>query len=186
MTGPHTHPASGTLAYALEYMEGVMEAEHSDIQDQWKIICTALRSHAGASGPDSAPAEMADWIGEIIAANVYMDNDGVAGISTAAEAIAAALAPMPVEREALHPDTRNLVDKLSSALAAKLRRAEVKYKYSNGWLVDDWEAECRIHLQRHIEKGDPLDVVAYAAFIWARGWSTAGPDSEATFLPVCE
>jgi hypothetical protein len=90
------------------------------------------------------------------------------------------------EREALHPDTRDLIERLSWALGAKLRRAEVKYKYTNGWLTDNWEAECRVHLQRHLEKGDPLDVVAYAAFMWARGWSTLGPDSEATFLPVFE
>lgn len=62
-----------------------------------------------------------------------------------------------------------------SALAAKLREAEIKHGYSDHWARADWEQECRAELMRHIEKGDPRDVAAYCAFMWKRGWSTAAP-----------
>lgn len=73
----------------------------------------------------------------------------------------------------LHPATARLVRDFAQALAAKLMKAQTKYGYTNGWLTQDWETECRQSLQSHIEKGDPLDVAAYAAFMWRRGWSTA-------------
>jgi hypothetical protein len=76
----------------------------------------------------------------------------------------------------LHPDTAMLVNSFAISLAHKLLRAEQKYGYSNGWLKDDWEAKCRSDLLEHVHKGDPLDVAAYAAFCWARGWSTTPAD----------
>lgn len=75
---------------------------------------------------------------------------------------------------ALHPDTARLVDDFAAALTAKLTHAEEKYGYANDWLTQDWELECRQHLLDHIRKGDPLDVAAYCAFMWRKGWSTAG------------
>ena len=74
--------------------------------------------------------------------------------------------------DGLHLSTAQLVRDFASALAGKLRAAEEKYGHTNGWLFDDWEDECRQQLMKHIEKGDPLDVAAYAAFMWKRGWST--------------
>lgn len=74
-----------------------------------------------------------------------------------------------------HHDTKSLVYGFSKALGDKLARAEIKYGYSNGWATDDWEEQCRRDLRSHVDKGDPLDVAAYAAFCWARGWSTAEP-----------
>lgn len=74
----------------------------------------------------------------------------------------------------LHPTTRALVQEFANALATKLKSAEEKYGYSNGWATQDWEVECRRHLYEHIDKGDPLDVAAYCAFMWRRGWSTNG------------
>jgi len=76
---------------------------------------------------------------------------------------------------ALHPQTAELVNSFALALARKLLAAESKYGFSDGWLTDDWEAKCRADLRAHVLKGDPLDVAAYAAFCWARGWSTADP-----------
>lgn len=72
----------------------------------------------------------------------------------------------------LHPDTAHLVNAFAISLAHKLLSAQQKYGYSNGWLTDDWEAQCRADLLTHVHKGDPLDVAAYAAFCWARSWST--------------
>lgn len=74
--------------------------------------------------------------------------------------------------DSLHPGTARLVLEFANALAAKLARAEEKYGYTNGWATQDWEAECRAHMLEHIEKGDPLDVAAYCAFMWRRGWPT--------------
>jgi len=72
----------------------------------------------------------------------------------------------------MHPNTTKLMADFTSALADKLAAAEKKYGYADNWLTDDWEAECRQKLIAHIEKGDPLDVAAYCAFMWGRGWST--------------
>lgn len=75
--------------------------------------------------------------------------------------------------ESLHPDTKQLVRHFAEELAHKLRLAEERYGYRDGWLTQDWEAECREHMHKHIAKGDPRDVAIYCAFMWARGWSTA-------------
>jgi len=73
----------------------------------------------------------------------------------------------------LHDDSKQLVQQFAEELARKLRSAEAKYGYSDGWLRQDWEAECRQHLHEHLAKGDPRDVAIYCAFMWARGWGTA-------------
>lgn len=82
--------------------------------------------------------------------------------------------------DSLNADSAKLVLDFANALAAKLARAEQKYGYTNGWLTQDWETECRQHMLDHIQKGDPLDVAAYCAFMWARRWSTTAP---ATTIP---
>ena len=74
-------------------------------------------------------------------------------------------------------ETDALVDRFAVALKAKLRAAEAKYGWQNGWLKDDWQVECRHGLLRHVGKGDPLDVAAYAAFCWHHGWPTASQHS---------
>lgn len=83
------------------------------------------------------------------------------------------------EKIELHPETRQLVRGFSKALAHKLAKAEQKYGYRDNWRTDDWEADCRASLMRHIEKGDPLDVAAYCAFMWRRGWSTSASSDRA-------
>jgi hypothetical protein len=75
--------------------------------------------------------------------------------------------------EGLHPDTADLVHRFAFALAEKLAAAEKKYGYSNGWASADWLDECREHLRKHVDKGDPRDVAAYCAFLWHHGASTA-------------
>lgn len=74
----------------------------------------------------------------------------------------------------LNPNTARLVISFAEALAEKLRRAEVKYGYRDGWLTQDWEQSCREDLMMHVAKGDPLDVAAFCAFMWKRGWPTNG------------
>lgn len=83
-----------------------------------------------------------------------------------------AIIPIP---EGLAPRSARLVRDFAAALAAKLRAAEEKYGYRDGWSTQEWEVECRQKLQEHIAKGDPRDVAIYCAFMWARGWSTTEP-----------
>lgn len=82
---------------------------------------------------------------------------------------------MEPDKPRLNPRTQKLVDEFSSALSEKLLAAQIKYGYQTGWESPNWESECREHLMRHINKGDPRDVAAYCAFMWHHGWSTAQP-----------
>lgn len=71
----------------------------------------------------------------------------------------------------------DLVSRFSVALLEKLRAAEKKYGYDNGWLNDDWAYDLRRDLRKHIDKGDPRGVAAYCAFAWHHGWSTSSGTS---------
>ncbi len=73
----------------------------------------------------------------------------------------------------LNSNTATLVRDFASALAMKLREAEMKYGYGDGWKNQDWMDQCRADLMAHIAKGDPLDVAAYCAFLWHHGEKTS-------------
>lgn len=77
----------------------------------------------------------------------------------------------------LHPETRRMVCAFAEAMAAKLRQAEIRYGYEDHWRTDEWEHQCRKDLINHLNKGDPLDVAIYAAFMHARGWRTVTPEA---------
>jgi len=66
----------------------------------------------------------------------------------------------------LHINTQQLVLEFAEALAEKLYKAQEKYGYTDGWKDPNWMEQCRTELRNHIEKGDPLDVSAYCAFLW--------------------
>ena len=72
----------------------------------------------------------------------------------------------------LDPNTAMLVLRFSDALREKLAAAERKYGYSDGWMDTGWLDECRRQLVDHVDKGDPLDVAAYCAFLWHHQAST--------------
>jgi len=72
----------------------------------------------------------------------------------------------------LHPDTVELVLRFAEAMAEKLRKAEVDHDYSIEWKHTDWQFACRQALLDHLEKGDPLDVANYCAFMWHHHWRT--------------
>jgi len=84
----------------------------------------------------------------------------------------------------LNPHTKNLVVRFARAMAKKLLAAEVKYGYTDGWRTEDWMDECRAQLRKHIDKGDPVDVANYCAFLWYHKESTASPPVEETFLKI--
>ena len=65
----------------------------------------------------------------------------------------------------------DLVNRFSEALREKLRAAEEKYGYNNGWLRGDWREQLIECLYQHAAKGDPRDVAAYCAFAWHHNWS---------------
>lgn len=73
----------------------------------------------------------------------------------------------------LNKSTIDLVKRFAEELAIKLRKAEVKYGYTNKWKNDDWRYQCANDLIDHIVKGDPLDVAIYCAFMWHHGWKTS-------------
>lgn len=81
--------------------------------------------------------------------------------------------PIEIPKD-LHPDSKELVIAFAEELAAKMRAAEEKYGYSNGWKNTDWMEELKRHFKNHIEKGDPRDVAVYCAFLWHHKQSTAG------------
>lgn len=72
----------------------------------------------------------------------------------------------------LDSETEMLVRRFSSILARKLARAKETHGLSNQWMDDDWETQCRASLLAHIEKGDPVDVAIYCAFMSHHGWKT--------------
>lgn len=78
---------------------------------------------------------------------------------------------MPAPREA-GGATDALVDAFAAALKAKLRAAEAKHGWNSGWLDPACVPELRAEMLRHIAKGDPRDVAAYAAFLWFHGEPT--------------
>lgn len=73
----------------------------------------------------------------------------------------------------LHRETKTMLERFAAALEGKARDAEIKNGFSDDWRRDEWEAQCKADLLRHVLKGDPRDVAIYAAFCWARGWSTS-------------
>jgi hypothetical protein len=63
------------------------------------------------------------------------------------------------------------VDTFAYALKLKLLKALDK-KGKSGWESPDWKDECIAELIKHVRKGDPLDVAAYAMFCHYHGWPT--------------
>lgn len=73
--------------------------------------------------------------------------------------------------------TQYLIVDTAQALGNKLLAAQNKRKADPvGWMRNDWEDDCRAGLMNHIQKGDPRDVMAYAAFMHYHGWKTSPPE----------
>lgn len=84
----------------------------------------------------------------------------------------------------LHPLTGQLVVAMANALALKLLRAQVKYGHQAEWSDHRWMPACRAALREHMVKGDPLDVIAYAAFLWWHKAPSNRASSEEPFLQL--
>jgi hypothetical protein len=83
------------------------------------------------------------------------------------------------EVDGLNPQTSALVDRFAAAMKAKLRNAELKYGYQDGWLENNWQDDWQRQVAEHLAKGDPLDVANFMAFGWHHGWATPAPSSHA-------
>ena len=66
-----------------------------------------------------------------------------------------------------------------SALA-KAREAVLLLGFTDEWLHENWADYLRHDIRRHVDKGDPRDVIVYAAFALHHGWSLAWPDGSNT------
>lgn len=80
----------------------------------------------------------------------------------------------------LHPETKALIRVFASAMAAKLRKAELKYGYENSWQDPHCVEGLQQSLLAHISKGDPLDVANYCAFLWWHQAATILPEQPKT------
>ena len=81
--------------------------------------------------------------------------------------------------------TDELVERFAEALKDKLRAAEAKYGWNDGWKSVDWADDLRTRLREHVEKGDPRDVAAFCAFAWHHGWSLAPRVAQEPTCEVC-
>lgn len=91
---------------------------------------------------------------------------------SAAQPDALPLGYIPIP-QSLSPDTARMVCAFAAALAARLALSENKPRRGSYWQRTDWRDELVMQLQRHVHKGDPLDVAAYCAFAWHHGWDIA-------------
>ncbi len=96
-----------------------------------------------------------------------------------AEALIQGIRTLKAERvkapEDLYPETKKLVHDFATALGKKLFAAQLKYGYTAEWTKKDWLDECRLKLVDRVAHGDPLDVAAYAAFLWYHNSNTTLP-----------
>lgn len=74
--------------------------------------------------------------------------------------------------EPLDQRTSMLVDRFALAMKSKLMASQHKSGWRDEWAKNDWPNQCARALCEHVAKGDPLDVAAYAAFMWHHGWPT--------------
>lgn len=82
----------------------------------------------------------------------------------------------------IHPSTAKTIVNMLVDLAEKLYKSQVKYGLDDGWRHPPsdqggvegrffmTEKECQEAFIKHVNKGDPLDVIAYAMFIREMGW----------------
>jgi len=129
----------------------------SDLDELLALAVALTRYYPQAS---NAEIEMAI---ETILASLREPGDG---------ALAHPLQQAPMKEANEHDALSDLVTRFSAALLEKLRAAEKKYGWNDGWSNPNWESECHRQLADHVRKGDPRDVAAYAAFCWHHGWRT--------------
>lgn len=84
---------------------------------------------------------------------------------------------------ALSADSNELVNNFAHQMKVKLLTAQEKYGFNDDWKNADWESKCRVDLYHHLNKGDPIDVANYCAFMLFHNWSTNFSDSAYALMP---
>lgn len=74
----------------------------------------------------------------------------------------------------LNTNAIKLVVDTANLMGQKLKAAQDKYGYEDGWMNPEWaQEEVRKSAFEHLMKGDPLDVINYMAFMLYHGYSSA-------------
>lgn len=159
-----------TLDQLIKAIDDTLEVIASQLQpglgeptrlalDQYRLSMTFMRNEVSKMQTHPNVVELLERVDTQLAVTEKVDDPTRAAVRTALELL-----------QPLHPVTDALVDDFAKAMRAKLLKSQRKYGYTNNWSRDGWEHECREELMRHIDKGDPLDVAIYAAFMWAKGY----------------
>lgn len=133
----------------------------SALADKWMKVAAKVREQAGDIICDNHGELWPD-------AGMQAHHDTLLACAAEVEQLRAVMG----ESLELHPQTDALIDQFAVALKDKLTKAQRKYGFTNNWVNSDWKEQCQAELLSHLDKGDPRDVAAYAAFCWFHGWST--------------
>lgn len=140
---------------------------------------------------EGAREDLLDWKGRALRAEVRLRALGYTGVDASEPPGQQPIGEIAREwfenqLDGLNSETAGLVWNFALALGNKLRDAERKYGYSDGWRSKEWMDGCRAELVKHVAKGDPRDVAAYCAFLWYHGQSTAPRKSLIGLRVECE
>lgn len=167
-------------ALAREISAAVKKGDWSD----WDLAKAAqlIAAHVAAQAPvnTALPASMRtaevaagmDWLHnrtESAGRSIYDDAKEEHALLGYIKQLEAAHS-LDVKFPGLNYHTAQLVRRFAAALGAKLLKAQEKYGRSTDWMETNWQTECQAKLLEHVAKGDPLDVAAYAAFLWHHSW----------------
>lgn len=78
-------------------------------------------------------------------------------------------------REVLEAELRQLCNKFADKMYAKMIKSEEKYNFNGRWKWDYQIPKMQQALAEHVNKGDPIDVANFCAFLDYHGASTNVP-----------
>ena len=97
---------------------------------------------------------------------------GSAVIGALVMAVAVCVLVALQDRDPLKAMLRKFHDDLLDKLLAARVKSGFKNDAGEAWEKKDWSKKLTVDLLKHIAKGDPLDVAAYAAFAHHHRWQT--------------
>lgn len=126
----------------------------------WIAVKSFAVEDANPQAPIIDANELADFITSLV--SKYQDEANISNLS---------------------PDTNELIDNFARQMKVKLHKAQEKYGYNDNWKNSDWETTCKVELYRHLDKGDPIDVANYCAFMHFHKWPTNFENSAYSLMP---
>lgn len=127
----------------------------------WIAVRSFAVEDANPLSPIIDANELADFITSLV--STYQDESNISNLS---------------------PDTNELIDNFAHQMKVKLLKAQEKYGFNDDWKNSYWENKCRVDLYNHLNKGDPIDVANYCAFMLFHKWSTSFADSAYALMPL--